>query len=205
MSPENQKTSEATPISPATPAQSSTELHPLHWSVASFTIVTIIAAAVVGIQGTDFFTQLTMACGIILCLLAWRYVRDSLVVLVLATLVAGAVLGWGLNFYDKIVWYDDAAHFVFSLIGIMGLARLVLHKFQADSNWLLVTALWLSWLGVGSIWELGEWISDQLTNTRHSRGYFDTMFDMILNSTGALIGALFYWRWFRLERAELKK
>ncbi len=173
----------------------------LHWAVSAYTFITVIAAALVALYGTDAFTQLTMLSGIVLCFLTWRYIRDSLVVTMLTTLVLGAVLGWGLNFYDRIWWYDDFAHFTFSIIGVMALARLVLHKFQADSTWLLLTALWLSWLGIGSIWELGEWISDQIQYTNHSRGYLDTMMDMILNSAGSAIGVWMYWTWFRVKPA----
>lgn len=182
-----------------TPIDAAVASPAVHWSVGGYAVFTIFSAAVVGAFSGDMFIYLTMGGGVIVCALVWRYLKDPLVVFVCTTLVFGAVLGWGLNFYDNIKWYDDVLHFAFSLIGVMALARLTLSKFRADSTWILLTALWLGWLGLGSIWELGEWISDQLQPTNHSRGYLDTMADMIFNSTGAAVGTLAYWAWFRRD------
>lgn len=169
----------------------------LHWAVDLFTLVTVVSAVFVGLFATDYFMQITMFGGVLACVIVWRYVSDTVVVAGCTTMVFGAVLGWGLDFYDRIWWYDDLAHFLFSFVGVMALARLVLHRFRADSALLLLTALWLSWLGIGSLWEIGEWLADRAQGTQHSRGYLDTMADMILNSAGAGIGAWMYWRWFR--------
>lgn len=183
----------------ATSTSTETDQQSVHWSVGGFAVLTIVSAAAVGLYSRDIFIYITMGGGIAISILVWRFLRDPLVVLVSTTLIFGAVLGWGLNFYDKIVWYDDLVHFAFSLIGVMALARLTLSKFRADSTWILLTALWLGWLGIGSLWELGEWISDQLQASNHSRGYVDTMADMILNSAGAAVGTWMYWAWFRRE------
>lgn len=183
----------------ATTSATEPEQQSVHWSVGGFAVLTIVSAVAVGLYSRDIFIYITMACGIAIAVLVWRYLRDPLVVLVVSTLVFGAVLGWGMNFYDNIVWYDDLVHFAFSLIGVMAIARLTLSKFRADSTWILLLALWFGWLGIGSLWELGEWISDQLQASNHSRGYVDTMADMILNSAGAAVGTWMYWVWFRRE------
>ena len=198
MTSETSKTTKPESIT-ATSTNADTDQQSVHWSVGGFAILTIVSAAAVGLYSRDIFIYITMGGGIAISVLVWRFLRDPLVVLVCTTLVFGAVLGWGLNFYDKIVWYDDLVHFAFSLIGVMALARLTLSKFRSDSTWILLTALWLGWLGIGSLWELGEWISDQLQASNHSRGYVDTMADMILNSAGAAVGTWMYWAWFRRE------
>ncbi len=180
-----------------TSAEGSDEVTRLSWPVATFTLATMFGALAVALTADDLFTVLTMAAGVLACVAVWQTLRDPLVITCLTTLVLGAVLGWGLSFYDRIWWYDDAIHFLFSFVGVMGVARLALHRFRADVAALLLSALWLSWLGIGALWEIAEWSSDQLQATRHSRGYADTMSDMILNSAGSALGVWMYWRWLR--------
>ncbi|MCD9154103.1 hypothetical protein [Aeromicrobium duanguangcaii] len=169
----------------------------LHWAALLFTVVTMLSAVVVGITASDHFTRVTMAAAVMGCVLLWQALRDPLVMTGLTTVILGAVAGWGLNFYDRIWWYDDFAHFTFSLVSTLAIARLLLHRFRAEPAFLLPIVLWLTWLGIGSLWEIGEWTSDQLQSTHHSRGYADTMADMILNSSGSGIAAWVYWRWLR--------
>lgn len=169
----------------------------LPWAVVAFSTVTMASAVLVGLSASDHFTRLTMLAGILACIALWQTLRDPLVICAVTTMVLGAVLGWGMNFYDRIWWYDDLIHFLFSFVGVAAIARLALHRFRADSVLLLLTALWLAWLGIGSLWEIAEWASDQLDGTGHSRGYADTMYDMILNSAGSAIGVWAYWRWLR--------
>lgn len=169
----------------------------LPWPVAVFNLATMISALAVALTSSDLFTFLTMAGGVIACVAVWQVVRDPVVIVCLTTLVLGAVLGWGLAFYDRIWWYDDFIHFLFSFVGVMGVARVTLHRFRAETVPLLLGALWLSWLGIGALWEIGEWTSDQLQSTHHSRGYADTMSDMILNSVGAGLGTWAYWQLLR--------
>lgn len=173
------------------------EVPRLPWPVATFTLLTMMSALAVALTADDLFTLLTMAAGVVACVAVWQTLRDPLVITCLTTFVLGAVLGWGLSFYDRISWYDDAIHFLFSFVGVMGIARVALHRFTADTLPLLLVALWLSWLGIGSLWEIGEWTSDQLQATHHSRGYADTMSDMILNSLGSAAGVWVYWTWMR--------
>ncbi len=175
--------------------RNSTTSERLPWPVAAFTAVTFMSATAVGVTATDTFTRLTMLGGVIACIAIWQVLRDPLVIASLMTMVFGAVLGWGLNFYDRIHWYDDFAHFTFSFVSVIALARIALPRFHSDSLFLLLFATWLAWLGIGSLWEIAEWGSDQLANTYHSRGYPDTMYDMILNSTGAALGLVVHWRW----------
>jgi hypothetical protein len=169
----------------------------LPWAIALLTLATMLSAAGVGLTATDDFTRLTMLAGVGGCILLWQTSRDPLVILSLTIVVLGAVLGWGLDFYDLIWWYDDVIHFLFSLVSVMAIARITLHRFRADPPVLLLVALWLSWLGIGSLWEIGEWLSDQWEGTMHSRGYADTLIDMILNAGGSAVGVAVYWRWLR--------
>lgn len=172
-----------------------------HWAIVVFSAVTMLSAAAVGLTATDLFTRLTMLGGILACIAVWQTVRDPVVTACLLTMVLGAVLGWGLDLYGRIWWYDDAVHFLSSFVGVIAVARLTLRRFRAESTLLLLAALWLSWLGIGSLWEIAEWTSDRLNGTGHSRGYADTMTDMILNSVGSALGVWVAWRWLSTDNA----
>lgn len=154
------------------------------------TLGTMLAAAVVGLTAADMFTRLTMLAAVLGCIALRQTMHDPVVLGALTTVILGAVLGWGLDFYDRIWWYDDLAHFLFSLLSVMAIARLVLHRFTADPPAMMAIGLWLAWLGIGSLWEIGEWLADQAEGTNHSRGYLDTMTDMMLNAAGAAVGVV---------------
>lgn len=171
----------------------------LPWFVDLFALITVVSAAAVGLMATDYFTRLTMLVAVVGCVVFWRFLRDPIVVVAATYMAFGAVLGWGFDFYDHIWWYDKFAHFSFSIVGTMGLARLYLHRFRVDSALLILIALWMAWQGVGAMWEIGEWLADRIEGTRHSRGYFDTLYDMIWNGVGAAVGAWMYWGWFRTD------
>ena len=106
---------------------------PLPWPVAAFTAITFMSALAVGVTSTDTFSRLTMLGGLVACVAIWQTVRDPLVIASLMTMVFGAVLGWGLNFYDRIWRYDDPAHYLSSSVTAMALARLALPRLRADA------------------------------------------------------------------------
>lgn len=165
------------------------------WPVVALLIVTTLSALAVALTAADHFTRLTMLVAAAACIVLRQTLRDPIVLAGLTIIALGAVLGWGLDFYDRIWWYDDLAHFAFSLVGTLAIGRLALPRFRAEPALLLPVALWLAWLGIGSLWEIGEWAADVLEGTTHSRGYLDTMTDMALNAAGAGIGAWVSWRW----------
>ncbi|RJS47174.1 hypothetical protein [Nocardioides cavernaquae] len=124
----------------------------------------------------------------------WRMHRDQ-----------GAVVPWGafalimspflidvtgnsLDLYDRVIWWDDANHFVNWALLCGGLGLLV--RPQLTPRWVLVLAI----TGLGAIlaigWELGEWVSFIRQGTELDTAYTDTLGDEALGTLGALMAGV---------------
>ena len=114
-------------------------------------------------------------------------------------MLADMTFGNWLGLYVRIPWYDKALHLSSStLIGVIGfLVVYVLHltgRIQFHP-WIDRIAILLVTLGVGAIWEIGEYAVDQLLGRAtqgapHFAALDDTMFDLMLDALGGVIGAL---------------
>ncbi len=96
--------------------------------------------------------------------------------------------GNSLDFYDRLVWWDDLNHFTnwfFLLSGIGLIIAMNLRPLWAQL--LLVTGLGCL-LALG--WELGEWYTFIRHGTELDTAYEDTLADMTLGSFGAFLAAL---------------
>jgi len=96
--------------------------------------------------------------------------------------------GNSLDFYDRLVWWDDLNHFTnwFFLLSGIGLI-IALHLEPRWVQLLLVTGLGCL-LALG--WELGEWYTFIRHGTELDTAYEDTLGDMTLGSCGAFLAAL---------------
>jgi hypothetical protein len=99
------------------------------------------------------------------------------------------VTGNTLDLYDRLVWFDDACHFVNWFLLTLGLALVV----RAD----LVRPEWarlLLMVGGGAllavVWEVGEWFAFIRYGTELATAYQDTLGDEVLGTTGSLLAAL---------------
>jgi hypothetical protein len=99
------------------------------------------------------------------------------------------VSGNTLDLYDRVVWFDDACHFVNWFLLTLGLALVV----RAD----LVRPEWarlLLMVGGGAllavVWEVGEWFAFIRYGTELATAYQDTLGDEVLGTTGSLLAAL---------------
>ena len=113
-------------------------------------------------------------------------------------LVADMTLGNWLGLY-RLIWYDKALHLTSSvLIALTGfLAVYVVHLTHRTQfrPWLDALAILLVTLGIGALWEIGEYAVDQLfaRRTQGAPGLApidDTMFDLILDGVGGIVGAV---------------
>lgn len=136
----------------------------------------------------------------------------GLLILMIADMTLGNL--WG--FY-RVPWYDKAIHLGSSLlVGMVALLAIdVLHqagktRFHA---WLDGLAILLVTLGVGALWEISEYVIDQLFDraAQTSPGMSeidDTMIDLILDGIGGLLAAIigpYFVRHSRRTRAELRE
>lgn len=112
-----------------------------------------------------------------------------------AIVLVGALNGAGyvFNLWSTVPWYDNVLHAFTSagvtlLIGVY-LAPIVVVSSPAGSI-LLVLLIASVGVALGAMWEVGEWIFDQLY-TRGSAipGKTDTIIDLVLDTIGAVSAA----------------
>jgi len=181
------------------------------WLIRGIPRLAILATAVGQIAAGDpyygVFCLVALAITLIPAILARRIDAGVPVGLELALLwlmLADMTLGNWLGLYVRVPWYDKALHLSSSvLIGVIGF--LVVYVFHLTGRlrfhpWIDRIAILLVTLGVGAIWEIGEYGVDQLFG-RATQGapsfdaLDDTMIDLILDAIGGVIGA-FVGAWY---------
>lgn len=114
----------------------------------------------------------------------------AIVVFVGGTLVLGEVF----DFYNRFWWWDLVMHggsaIGFGLIGFV----LVFMMFQGDRYaappFAVAFFAFCFALAIGAVWEIFEFGMDQIFGLNMQKsGLMDTMWDMIMNLVGAIIGA----------------
>jgi hypothetical protein len=122
----------------------------------------------------------------------------ALELVLLWLMIADMTLGNALGLY-QVVWFDKVVHLSSStLIATIGfLAIYVVHLTQRTRfhPWVDGIVILLVTLGLGALWEIGEYGVDQLLG-RKTQGspdmapLDDTMFDLVLDGVGALLVAI---------------
>jgi hypothetical protein len=136
----------------------------------------------------------------------------ELELILLWLMVADMTLGNWLGLYH-LVWYDKALHLSSSvLVALLGFLAIYLLHLTHHTRFhpvLDAIAILLVTLGIGALWEISEYGVDKLFG-RASQGspglppLDDTMFDLVLDGVGGVVGAIvgpLYIRHSRRSRA----
>lgn len=123
-------------------------------------------------------------------------VEVALLWLLMCHLVPGILF----DLYNRIVWFDKVLHLGDSVvIGFVAFMAVYAAHVLRDGRRHPVldgVAILIATLGLGALWEIGEFAADQLFG-RHTQGsptmspLVDTMWDLILDGTGGVIAAIF--------------
>jgi len=129
-------------------------------------------------------------------------------VLAVAFVFAALFLGEVRSYYDRIWWWDIALHTSSGLLlGLMGflLVYILNENERADVHMrprFVAFFAFLFAVAVGATWEIFEFSMDQLFGTNMQKSMFgddsgltDTMWDLIVDSVGALVISCFGW-WY---------
>ena len=115
---------------------------------------------------------------------------------IFATLFLGEVFG----FYERFWWWDVVLHgfsaMGFGIIGFLFAFYLFEGDRYAAPPWALSLIAFCFALSIGALWEIFEFTMDQLFGLNMQKsGLLDTMWDLIVDTFGALIGATagFFW------------
>ena len=113
------------------------------------------------------------------------------VFVVIAILVNAA--GYVLNLYDRFVWFDEVIHtytsFTITLLLALLLYGDVLSGVRKSPVLLVLTVASLG-IAIGALWEIAEWVYDQMVPENAILGKTDTMIDLVLDSLGALAAGI---------------
>lgn len=140
-------------------------------------------------------TLALMAYSIHLCKKIDFYFPRSLITASVIFIYATLFLGEVANFYQRYWWWDTILHIGSAIgFGLLGFTLLILlfrsKRITASPTLLSVFAFSFA-LALGALWEIWEFTLDQLfgLNTQ-SNGLNDTMWDLIVDTLGALVAAL---------------
>ena len=120
-------------------------------------------------------------------------------VVLLGLMVSDMTLGSTVGLYLSWAWYDKVLHFGSSiLIGLLGfLAIYIVHVTGRirSHRWIDGIAILLVTVGLGAIWEIGEYAVDTAFGraTQGAPGLAaldDTMIDLVLDAMGAVVAAI---------------
>lgn len=169
-------------------------------------IVTIIQAVLIMEAMTGIVTQTWSAVFVALSTLALTFLPTrfarffgislprsmlaAIVIFIFATLFLGEVA----DFYERFWWWDVVLHFGSALsFGLMGFL-LIFMLFEGDRYaapaWALGVLAFCVGLSIGALWEIFEFAMDQIFGMNMQKsGLVDTMWDLIVDTIGAGIGA----------------
>ncbi|QMU57259.1 MAG: hypothetical protein GKR98_02970 [Boseongicola sp.] len=123
---------------------------------------------------------------------------------VFATLFLGEVF----DFYNRYWWWDVLLHGASAVgFGIIGFL-FVFYLFQGDKYaappWALAVIAFCFALAIGAIWEIFEFLADQIFGMNMQKsGLVDTMWDLMVDTVGASIGALSGFLWMKGQHSGL--
>ena len=123
---------------------------------------------------------------------------------IVAFMYASIVLGGISHYYNKFWWWDSLLHLGSGvMLGVAGfLIIFILYETkQFSSSALLVSFLVVCFaLALGTLWEVFEFALDQTLKTTLQPDLFDTMKDLINDSIGAVIVAVFGYWYIRFQK-----
>lgn len=113
------------------------------------------------------------------------------IIFVYATLFLGEVH----NFYERFWWWDAVLHagsaIGFGLIGAIILILLFKQEKVKASPIIISLFTFAFAMAIGGVWEIFEFIMDQIFGmSMQKSGLVDTMYDLIVDSVGALLAAV---------------
>ena len=130
-----------------------------------------------------------------------KYFMAGVVFFIIATLFLGEVF----NFYNRFWWWDVFLHsgsaVGFGLIGFLIVFGLIGGERNNNAAWVVAILTFAFAVTIGTIWEIFEFAMDQIFGMNMQKsGLIDTMWDLIVDSLGALTAAISGWYFMRRQR-----
>ncbi len=145
--------------------------------------VSVIASAIVGWIQRRFFGPMGIYLDVLFALL----------------IVFNNLFGLVLDYYHTVPGWDIATHYTTSLFlavsALVVLERGYSQMLKQVPKLAVVFAVTLFALGLGGLWEIGEFASDYLRGTDFQQGLTNTMQDLIVDlAAGIVVGSAWAWK-----------
>ena len=155
-----------------------------HWSNVFMIVTALLLTVIPAILSRRFMVRLPLN------------FMAAISVFVFATLFLGEVFA----FYDRYWWWDAILHgfsaMGFGIIGFLFMFYLFEGDKYAAPPWAIAFMAFCFAVAIGAVWEIFEFGMDQAFGLNMQKsGLIDTMWDLIVDCIGAMIGALsgFFW------------
>jgi len=161
------------------------------WLPATATLAILLVTSLPRILGQHFHVRLPVQLEVLA------------VVFVYASLFLGEVHGY----YERFWWWDALLHtgsgFLLGILGFLLVHVINEHErieMHMKPGFVALFAFVFA-VGLGALWEIFEFAMDQMFGTKMQKsGLVDTMWDLIVDTLGALVISLLGWRF--LARSE---
>lgn len=171
--------------------------HPVTYAIWSLLLLVAVRGAFDGQWSLVFIALATIALTLIPILgQSWAGIRlpAGFIAAVSLFITATVFLGEAFDFYERLWWWDIAAHsgsaVGFGMIGTVLVVLLVRGDRLALAPGLGAVFAFSFATSIGAIWEIFEFAMDGIFGFNMQKsGLRDTMGDLIVNSIGAAIGA----------------
>jgi uncharacterized membrane protein YjdF len=164
----------------------------------AFLLIALVAALVQGRWSLAFVSVVTIGVSLLPILFEQRFgfrLPVSFFTGIVLFGFATILLGEAFDFYERYWWWDVLLHggsaIGFGLIGFVFAFMLFQGDRYAAPAWAVSFLAFCFALSMGTMWEIFEFGMDQIFGMNMQKsGLLDTMWDLIVDTIGAAIGAL---------------
>ena len=165
------------------------------WAALAFEFV---AAVIEGIWPIAYLALATFLLSLLPTLFARRFgirIPPFFFVWIVAFIFATIFLGEAFDYYERFWWWDAVMHsssaLGFGLLGVLFMLMLFEGDRYAAPPWAIAFFGFCFAMMIGAVWEIFEFAMDRNFGLNMQKsGLQDTMWDLILNTLGASLGAL---------------
>lgn len=123
----------------------------------------------------------------------------------LVALGAANIAGYAFDLYRPFWWFDRVLHACTILAVTLWLALFVWSKAltrEHGHDVLVVLLIASVGIALGALWEVAEWVFDQIMPGDVIKGKYDTLFDIVMDTAGATLAGVMT---LRLTRSPARK
>lgn len=178
--------------------------HALAWGLRTLLVIGVLVELVQGHWANTGILLMSVGASGIVYYLAKHWLGETgqyLDLLFALLVVFNNLLGLVLDFYHTVPGWDIATHYTTSLF--LAVSALIIaqkahpHFLLNEKPLLIVFFMVIFSLGLGGLWEIGEFSADYLRGTDFQHGLTNTMQDLMIDAIAGLIVGI---AWVRARR-----